>query len=254
MTPRITPWSARWRRRVAVGRRNVTRVIAWWCDECRRCSNIVYCFLSIDFHAQIASQTSIVGTPHRGAAGSAQGHRVHGPISARSKPHPWGPSRTGSRTRIKGCPCPEKVCRMLPFPSPQNGGNPRPAAPSRRPRHHEGRGAGERHSAPACATHPASVGRGHLALGARLPRHPPRGWRLPPPSFPRIVATGEAANVALVQHKDTSGTVRSRRRRSRIHGGHRAPGRECGSKCALVPRKCAEFSAPPRRWPWRGPI
>ena len=61
MTPRITPWSARWRRRVAVGRRNVTRVIAGWCDECRRCSNIVYCFLSIDFHAQIASQMSTVG-------------------------------------------------------------------------------------------------------------------------------------------------------------------------------------------------
>ena len=94
------------------GRRNVTRVIAWWCDECRRCSNIVYCFLSIDFHAQIASQTSIVGTPHRGAAGSAQGNRVHGPISARSKPHLWGASRTGSRTRIEGCPCPEKVCRI----------------------------------------------------------------------------------------------------------------------------------------------
>ncbi len=104
MTPRITPWSARWRRRVAVGRRNATRVIAWWCDECRRCSNIVYCFLSIDFHAQIASQMSIVGTPHRGAARSAQAHRVHGPISARSKPHPWGPSRTGSRTRIEGSP------------------------------------------------------------------------------------------------------------------------------------------------------
>ena len=205
-------------------------------------------------HAQIASQTSIVGTPHRGAAGSAQGHRVHGPISARSKPHPWGPSRTGSRTRIKGCPCPEKVCRMLPFPSPQNGGNPRPAAPSRRPRHHEGRGAGERHSAPACATHPASVGRGHLALGARLPRHPPRGWRWPPPSFLRIVATGEAADDAPVRSKVAPESNRSRRARARPGGGHRAPGCARRSAGHFSPRKCPQFSAPRRRWPWRGPI
>ena len=124
----------------------------------------------------------------------------------------------------------------------------------RRPRHHEGRGAGERHSAPACATHPASVGRGHLALGARLPRHPPRGWRWPPPSFLRIVATGEGENVALVQHKRTACTVRSRAVPSRTHGAHRAPGRKRGSTCALDPRKCPQFCAPRRRWPWRGPI
>ena len=44
--------------------------------------------------------------------GSAQGHLGHGPISAPPKPHPWGASRTGSRMRIKVCPCPEKVCRI----------------------------------------------------------------------------------------------------------------------------------------------
>ena len=79
--------------------------------------------------------------------------------------------------------------------------HPRPA-PRRRLLFGEGRGAGERHSAPACATHPASVGRGHLALGARLPRHPPRGWRWPPPSFLRIVATGEAADDDRADNSD----------------------------------------------------
>ena len=36
--------------------------------------------------------------------GSAQAHRVHSPISRGPKPHPWGPSRTGSQTRINVCP------------------------------------------------------------------------------------------------------------------------------------------------------